>query len=180
MSRRTGSASTLKVIVVTTIYSFTGICLSRDTYAALAIPIGNPPVHRRQCGYDHQSSTPTEQGISIVRFRFALALMVAGLLCAAGVASAQNTTTDPSLSGYTNTSTTQSTVTQPETTSKPAPAPAGQEESVAPSVAAQPAGSAPEQLAFTGAEPLLLIVLGLALAGGTATFLVRDRRRSQQ
>jgi hypothetical protein len=136
-------------------------------------------VHRAQCGYDHLSSTPTEQGTSIVRFRFALALMVAGLLCAAGVASAQNTTTDPSLSGYTNTSTTQSTVTQPTTTSKPAPAPAPAQ-SVAPAVAAQPAGSAPEKLAFTGADPLLLIVLGLALAGGTATFLVRDRRRSQQ
>jgi hypothetical protein len=125
--------------------------------------------------------TPTEQGISIVRIRFALALMVAGLLCAAGVASAQDTTTEP-LSGYTNT--TQSTVTQPQTTTSEGqsePATAGQEESsVAPSVAAQPAGTAPESLAFTGAEPLLLIALGLALAGGTATFLVRDRRRSQQ
>jgi hypothetical protein len=116
-----------------------------------------------------------------VRIRFALALMVAGLLCAAGVASAQDTTTNESLSGYTNT--TQSTVTQPETTTsegQSVPATEGQEESsVAPSVAAQPAGSAPSSLAFTGAEPLLLIALGLALAGGTATFLVRDRRRSQ-
>jgi carbohydrate-binding DOMON domain-containing protein len=128
-------------------------------------------VHHRQCGYDHQSSTPTEQGISIVRIRFALALMVAGLLCAAGVASAQNTTTEP-LSGYTNTTTSQSTTTESAPSTDEAT-------SVAPSVAAQPAGSAPAKLAFTGAEPLLLIVLGLALAGGTATFLVRDRRRSQ-
>jgi carbohydrate-binding DOMON domain-containing protein len=129
-------------------------------------------VHRRQCGYDHQSSTPTEQGISIVRIRFALALMVAGLLCAAGVASAQSTTTTDSLSGYTNTTTSQSTTTESAPSTDEAT-------SVAPSVAAQPAGSAPAKLAFTGAEPLLLIVLGLALAGGTATFLVRDRRRSQ-
>jgi LPXTG-motif cell wall-anchored protein len=101
--------------------------------------------------------------------------MVAGLLCAAGVASAQNTTTtDESLSGYTNTTTAESAP------AKPAPSPSGEETtSVAPSVAAQPAGTAPSKLAFTGAEPLLLIVLGLALAGGTATFLVRDRRRSQ-
>jgi carbohydrate-binding DOMON domain-containing protein len=116
---------------------------------------------------------PTEQGISIVRIRFALALMVAGLLCAAGVASAQSTTTTDSLSGYTNTTTSQSTTTE---SAQPAPE---ETTSVAPSVAAQPAGTAPSKLAFTGAEPLLLIVLGLALAGGTATFLVRDRRRSQ-
>jgi hypothetical protein len=114
-----------------------------------------------------------------VRIRFVLALMVAGILCAVGVASAQETTTEP-LSGYTNT-----TPTQPKTTtsqgSKPKPAPATQGQSqgnVAPSVAAQPAGTAPSRLAFTGAEPLLLIALGLALAGGTATLLVRDRRRS--
>ncbi|HMJ37382.1 MAG TPA: hypothetical protein VK501_25985 [Baekduia sp.] len=116
-----------------------------------------------------------------MRIRFALALMVAGLLCAAGVASAQDTNTTESLSGYTNTV---PTTTQPPTTTaeaEPAPATEGQEStSVAPSVAAQPAGTAPDSLAFTGAEPLLLIALGLALAGGTATFLVRDRRRSQQ
>ena len=46
------------------------------------------------------------QGTSIVRFRFALAVMVAGLLLSAGTASAQSTTTEP-LSGYTNTSTTE-------------------------------------------------------------------------
>jgi hypothetical protein len=117
----------------------------------------------------------------MVRFRFALALMVAGMLFAAGIASAQTTT--PPTSDY---NTPQPTTTQPTQTTKPtttqsaAPAPAPQEAtSVAPSVAAQPAGSAPSNLAFTGGEPLLLIVLGLALAGGTATLLVRDRRRSQ-
>jgi len=120
-----------------------------------------------------------------VRIRFALALMVAGLLCAAGVASAQDTNTtatDPT-SGYTNTSTQQATTTTttPTQTTESAPAAQGEEgTSVAPSVAAQPAGTAPQSLAFTGAEPLLLIVLGLAVAGGTATFIVRDRRRSQQ
>ena len=116
------------------------------------------------------------QGTSIVRFRFALAVMVAGMLFAAGIASAQSTTqtsTDESLSGYTNTSTTKTQSVAPTKTS--APAAEGQEEnSVAPSVAAQ---SAPSNLAFTGGEPLLLIALGLALCGGTATLLVRDRRR---
>jgi hypothetical protein len=117
------------------------------------------------------------QGTSIVRFRFALAVMVAGMLFAAGIASAQSTTTTPeSLSGYTNTSTTKTQVVKPTKTT--APATAGQEaNSVAPSVAAQ---SAPSGLAFTGGEPLLLIALGLALAGGTATLLVRDRRRGSQ
>jgi hypothetical protein len=122
------------------------------------------------------------QGTSIVRFRFALAVMVAGMLFAAGIASAQSTTqtsTDESLSGYTNTSTTKTQVVKPTQTAAPAaPAAEGQEEnSVAPSVAAQ---SAPDNLAFTGGEPLLLIALGLALAGGTATLLVRDRRRGSQ
>jgi hypothetical protein len=118
-----------------------------------------------------------------VRIRFALALMVAGLLCAAGVASAQdtNTTATDPVSGYTNTTTQQATTPTPTQTTESAPAAQGEEgTSVAPSVAAQPAGTAPQSLAFTGAEPLVLIVLGLALAGGTATFLVRDRRRSQQ
>jgi LPXTG-motif cell wall-anchored protein len=116
---------------------------------------------------------PTE-GTSVVRIRFVLALMIAGLLCAAGVASAQTTTTEP-LSGYTNTTPTTTTQT---TTQGVAPATEGQSE-VAPSVAAQPAGNAPSRLAFTGAQPLVLIIAGLALAGGTATLLVRDRRRSQ-
>jgi hypothetical protein len=115
------------------------------------------------------------QGTSIVRFRFALAVMVAGMLFAAGIASAQSTTTEP-LSGYTNTTTTKTETTAPTQTT--APAAAGQEaDSVAPSVAAQ---SAPSSLAFTGGEPLLLIALGIALAGGTATLLVRDRRRGSQ
>ncbi|MET0601453.1 MAG: hypothetical protein ABW167_05630 [Baekduia sp.] len=97
------------------------------------------------------------------------------MLFAAGIASAQSTTTEP-LSGYTNTSTTETQKAAPTKTT--APATEGQEEnSVAPSVAAQ---SAPDNLAFTGGEPLLLIALGLALAGGTATLLVRDRRRSSQ
>jgi hypothetical protein len=119
------------------------------------------------------------QGTSIVRFRFALAVMVAGMLFAAGIASAQSTTqtsTDDSLSGYSKTTTTKTQAVSP--TSTAAPATEGQEEnSVAPSVAAQ---SAPSNLAFTGGEPLLLIALGLALCGGTATLLVRDRRRSSQ
>ena len=115
------------------------------------------------------------QGTSIVRFRFALAVMVAGMLFAASIASAQSTTTEP-LSGYTNTTTTETQKATPTQTT--APATEGQEEnSVAPSVAAQ---SAPDNLAFTGGEPLLLIALGLALAGGTATLLVRDRRRGSQ
>jgi hypothetical protein len=113
------------------------------------------------------------KGFSIVRFRFALALMVAGMLVSAGIASAQSTTTEP-LSGYTNTTQTQTTA--PTTTAKPDTAGSGS--GVAPSVAAQPAGDAPDTLAFTGGEPLLLIIAGLAIAGGTATLLVRDRRRS--
>jgi hypothetical protein len=120
------------------------------------------------------------QGTSIVRFRFALAVMVAGMLFAAGIASAQSTTTEP-LSGYTNTTTTE---TQPSTqtteaTTETSPAKTTEEDdsAAAPTVAAQPAGTAPSNLAFTGGEPLLLIALGLALAGGTATLLVRDRRR---
>jgi hypothetical protein len=117
------------------------------------------------------------QGISIVRFRLALAVMVVGMLFSAGIASAQSTTTEP-LSDYTNTTTTETQQAAPTEESAPAPAAEGQEEnSVAPSVAAQ---SAPDNLAFTGAEPLLLIALGLALAGGTATLLVRDRRRGSQ
>jgi carbohydrate-binding DOMON domain-containing protein len=118
------------------------------------------------------------QGTSIVRFRFALAVMVAGMLFAAGIASAQSTTqtSTDDLSGYSKTTTTKTQAVSPTATT--APATEGQEEnSVAPSVAAQ---SAPSNLAFTGGEPLLLIALGLALCGGTATLLVRDRRRSSQ
>jgi hypothetical protein len=139
-------------------------------------------VHRRHNGYDRCRPSDPTKGFSTVRFRFALALMVAGLLVSAGIASAQSTTTtttDPT-SSYTQTTPTETQPTQttaPTTTS--APDAAGQEESsVAPSVAAQPAGSAPNSLAFTGGEPLLLIIAGLAIAGGTATLLVRDRRRS--
>jgi hypothetical protein len=142
-------------------------------------------VHRPHIRVRSTVSPPRpNKGSSIVRIRFALALMVAGLLCAAGIASAQDTNTtatDPT-SGYTNTNTQQVTTNAaPTQTSESAPAAQGEEgTSVAPSVAAQPAGTAPQSLAFTGAEPLLLILVGLALAGGTATFLVRDRRRSQQ
>src|SRR3954454_1479051 len=110
--------------------------------------------------------------------------MVAGLLLSAGIASAQDTTTEP-LSGYTTTPT-QTTEGATQTTegvtteATPTPTTEAQEESsVAPTVAAQPAGSAPSNLAFTGGEPLLLIIAGLGLAGGTATLLVRDRPRSQ-
>ena len=111
-----------------------------------------------------------------MRIRFALALMVAGLLAAAGIASAQTTTNQTS--PYTSTT---PTVTQPKTTTTNAVTPtteAQTQSNVAPSVAAQPAGTAPSTLAFTGAEPLLLILAGLALAGGTATLLLRDRRKS--
>ena len=52
------------------------------------------------------------QGTSIVRFRFALAVMASGMLLSAGIASAQSTTTEP-LSGYTNTSTTETQKTAP-------------------------------------------------------------------
>lgn len=119
-----------------------------------------------------------------MRFRIALALMVAGLLFAAGIASAQTTTTtttDPT-SGYTNTTPTE---TQPSTTTKKptqTTAPdteADEEDSVAPTVAAQTTASAPSNLAFTGGEPLLLIALGLALSGGTVALMVRERRRGQ-
>lgn len=133
------------------------------------------------------------EGTLFVRIRFALALMVAGLLVAAGVASAQ-TTTDPT-SGYTvtttatgsyttTTPTTTTTETQTQTQST-GPAVQGatqgttQSGSTAPAVSAA-TQQAPSQLAFTGAEPLLLIVLGLAGAGVAATLLVRDRRRATQ
>jgi hypothetical protein len=113
-----------------------------------------------------------------VRFRIALALMVAGLLFAAGIASAQTTTTDTTTSGYTDTTsqTTEVAPTRTTRTTQSAPATEGQSQSsAAPSVAAQ---QAPSSLAFTGGEPLLFIFAGLAIAGGTATLLVRDRRRS--
>jgi hypothetical protein len=114
-----------------------------------------------------------------VRFRFALAVMVAGLLFAAGIASAQTTTTDTTTSGYTDT-TSSTTEVKPTTTSKTTtarPKTEGQTQSAAaPAVAAQ---QAPSNLAFTGGEPLLFIFAGLAIAGGTATLLVRDRRRNQ-
>jgi hypothetical protein len=113
-----------------------------------------------------------------VRFRFALALMVAGMLFAAGIASAQSTTTEP-LSGYTNTTPTQTQATT-EKAQTPAPAAeADEEDSVAPTVAAQTTASAPDSLAFTGGEPLLLIAFGLALTGGTAALLIRERRRGE-
>lgn len=115
-----------------------------------------------------------------MRIRFVLALMAAGILCAAGVASAQTTTNTDTLSDYTSTTPTATAKTPTTTGQGTSPATQGQSQSsVAPTVAAQPAGSAPSTLAFTGAEPLLLIIAGLALAGGTATLLVRDRRRSQ-
>src|SRR3954465_15573243 len=100
------------------------------------------------------------------------------MLLPAGVASAQDTTTEP-LSDYT---TTTPTVTTPTATTPPAGAVGGEEESndTTPTVGSQPAGNAPSSLAFTGAEPLLLIALGLGLAGGTAALLVRERRRSDQ
>ena len=110
-----------------------------------------------------------------MRVRSILAVLVAGMLLAAGVASAQDTTTEP-LSDYT---TTTPTVTTP--TETPAAGVGGEEESSngnAPAVASQPAGSAPSSLAFTGADPLLLIGLGLGVAGGATVLLVRDRRRS--
>lgn len=113
-----------------------------------------------------------------MRFRFALALMVAGMLFAAGIASAQSTTTEP-LSGYTNTTPTSTQKTTEETQTTAPETEADEEDSVAPTVAAQTTASAPDSLAFTGGEPLLLIVLGLALTGGTAALLVRERRRGE-
>ena len=121
-----------------------------------------------------------------MRISYVLALMVTGVLAAAGIASAQSTTTEP-LSDYTTPVTTPKSTPKstPKTTESQGSAPSGagevaadQTNAVAPAVAAQPAGNAPSQLAFTGAEPLLLIALGLALAGGTAFLLVRERRRS--
>ena len=113
-----------------------------------------------------------------MRFRFALALMVAGMLFAAGIASAQSTTTEP-LSGYTNTTPTETQATTEETQTTAPEAEADEEDSVAPTVAAQTTASAPDSLAFTGGEPLLLIAFGLALTGGTVALLVRERRRGQ-
>lgn len=115
-----------------------------------------------------------------MRYRFALALMVASMLFSAGIASAQTTTDDTS--GYTNTTpaSTQPTQTTEGVTTEGTTTPTTQTQEqtgVAPSVAAQPAGSAPSSLAFTGGEPLLLILAGLAITGGAAVLLVRDRRR---
>ena len=110
-----------------------------------------------------------------MRIRLILALAVASALLFAGIASAATTTTTP-LSDYSSTT---PTTSQPKTTTSEGNTQGESESSVAPAVAAQPAGSAPSSLAFTGAEPLALIVLGLGLAGGTATLLVRERRRTQ-
>jgi len=138
-----------------------------------------PRVHRSMSRYDSLTSTLIRpKGLSTVRFRFALAVMVAGMLFAAGIASAQ-TTTEP-LSGYTNTTPTETQATTPKKTQTTSPTVADEEDSQAPTVAAQPAASAPSSLAFTGGEPLLLIALGLALTGGTAVLMVRERRRSSQ
>ena len=117
-----------------------------------------------------------------MRVRSILALLLAGMLLAAGVASAQDTNTD-TLGDYTTTTPTVTTPTTPTETTEESPASAvgGETESNgnAPSVASQPAASAPSSLAFTGADPLLLIVLGLGLAGGATAMLVRERRSSQ-
>jgi hypothetical protein len=154
----------------------------------LGIP-GKHPLHqalpRAICGpcvkeigrpsrYDPDTH-PTGKGTSIVRIRLILALAVASALLFAGIASAATTTTTP-LSDYSSTT---PTTSQPKTTTSEGNTQGESESSVAPAVAAQPAGSAPSSLAFTGAEPLALIVLGLGLAGGTATLLVRERRRTQ-
>jgi hypothetical protein len=115
-----------------------------------------------------------------VRIRFALLLMVAGLLVAAGVATAQTTettgdyTTSVPTGSYTTTTPTSTTQTEEDQGAAPTTEGAS---GAAPAVAGT-TQAAPQDLAFTGAEPLLLIVLGLAAAGGTATLLVRDRRRA--
>jgi hypothetical protein len=141
------------------------------------VPMTRTRVHRDRSLYDALSSNLIRPRTSDVRFRFALALMVAGLLFSAGIASAQ-TTTDPT-SGYTNPKTTESQPTTTEETQTTSPTTeAAEEDSAAPAVAAQTA-PAPSNLAFTGGEPLLLIVLGLALTGGTALLLVRERRRGE-
>ena len=110
-----------------------------------------------------------------MRVRSIIALLVAGMLLAAGVASAQDTTTEP-LSDYTTTTPTVTTPTTPTSTV------GGETQTTetTPNVASQSAGNAPSSLAFTGADPLLLIALGLGLAGGTTALLVRERRRSSQ
>lgn len=115
-----------------------------------------------------------------MRFRIALAVMVAALMLTAGIASAQSTT-DTTTSGYTDTTSSTTEVTPTSTTegttTSATPTTEGQSQSsAAPSVAAQ---QAPSSLAFTGGEPLLFIFAGLAIAGGTATLLVRDRRRNE-
>ena len=126
-----------------------------------------------------------------MRIRFALLLMVAGLLVAPGAATAQTTTGDyttPTPTGTytapTPTTTTETEEQGTEDTGDQGAAPetqgvSGTGNGAAPAVAGT-TQAAPSNLAFTGAEPLLLIVLGLAAAGGTATLLVRDRQRASQ
>jgi hypothetical protein len=143
------------------------------------LPMTRTTVHRVMRLYDALLSNLIRPRTSDVRFRFALALMVASMLFAAGIASAQTTTTDDT-SGYQNTTTTQSTTTTAKPTQTVSPTTeADEEDSVAPTVAAQTTASAPSSLAFTGGEPLLLIAFGLALTGGTALLLVRERRRGE-
>jgi len=114
-----------------------------------------------------------------VRLRLLSALTVA-MLSLTGTALAQDTTTEPT-SSYTTTTPTTTTPKAPTKSQGSAPTTAGQEQSSAvPKVAAQPAGSAPSKLAFTGGEPLVLILGGMVLTGGAMTLLVRDRRRTSQ
>lgn len=112
-----------------------------------------------------------------------LAVLLSGLLLSPAAASAQQTT--ESLGTYTTTTEggTYTTTTQGETAPQ-GEAGAGDEGAVAPEnasgtapAAAQEAGTAPERLAFTGAEPVLLIAFGMLLAGGAVVLLRRDRRR---
>ncbi len=115
-----------------------------------------------------------------MRLRLLLSLTVA-MFTLTGTALAQDT--DPT-SGYTTTTPAATTpAPKPKAPTQGqgnAPEAAGEEQSSAvPQVAAQPAGSAPSKLAFTGAEPLLLILGGMVLAGGAMTLLVRDRRTTQ-
>ena len=106
-----------------------------------------------------------------VRRTFAglLAVLALGALSAAGPVLAQSTT--DTTGGYTNTTTTStsSVPTEPPTTTTNAVAPTSD-------VDATPPAAAPSQLAFTGANAVWIILLGVGLAAVATTLLVVDRR----
>jgi LPXTG-motif cell wall-anchored protein len=110
-----------------------------------------------------------------------IAVLVTGALLAAGPVLAQSTSTTPasSTSGSSTSSTTCYGCTQTVTTSTPTTSvPNNTTTSVAPTsgVSATPVSSPPSTLAFTGANAMWIILLGVALAAIAATLLFVDRR----